>query len=91
MITIAQADNRVISFLMGPAAVGVENGRRCVPPLADQWLITDHMPRYQITSLAGDGGSGKTTVWCALAAAVSSGKRSFIETGWITPFSWRRL
>ena len=162
-ITIAQADNRVISFLMGPAAekqlfqepetipegertdtmvrlvgslrakglddeavkaaVRVENGRKCVPPLTDQelektvfpalnrgwktekpyaadakgafrqrkdfsldvvtmdraeektpeWLITDYMPRYQITSLAGDGGSGKTTVWCALAAAVSNG------------------
>ncbi len=176
-ITIAQADNRVISFLMGPAAekqlfqepetipegertdtmvrlvgslrakglddeavkaaVRVENGRKCVPPLTDQelektvfpalnrgwktekpyaadakgafrqrkdfsldvvtmdraeektpeWLITDYMPRYQITSLAGDGGSGKTTVWCALAAAVSSGKRSFIETDWVTPFS----
>ena len=24
------------------------------------WLVTDYMPRYQITSLAGDGGSGKT-------------------------------
>ena len=26
------------------------------------WLITNYIPRYQITSLAGDGGSGKTTV-----------------------------
>lgn len=43
------------------------------------WLITGYIPRYQITSLAGDGGSGKTTVWCALAAAVSSGKKSFLE------------
>ena len=48
------------------------------------WLITDYIPRYQITSLAGDGGSGKTTVWCALAAAVSSGKRPFILDG-LTP------
>lgn len=45
------------------------------------WLITDYVPRYQITSLAGDGGSGKTTVWCALAAAVSSGKRPFVLEG----------
>jgi RecA-family ATPase len=45
------------------------------------WLITDYMPRYQITSLAGDGGSGKTTVWCALAAAVSSGKMPFMVKG----------
>lgn len=43
-----------------------------------EWLITDYMPRYQITSLAGDGGGGKTTVWCALAAAISSGNRPFI-------------
>lgn len=45
------------------------------------WLITDYVPRYQITSLAGDGGSGKTTVWCALAAAVSSGNRPFVLDG----------
>ena len=43
------------------------------------WLICGYMPRYQITSLAGDGGSGKTTVWCALAAAVSAGKKTFLE------------
>ncbi len=42
------------------------------------WLVTDYIPRYQITSLAGDGGSGKTTIWCALAAAVSAGKVPFI-------------
>ena len=44
------------------------------------WLISGYVPRYQITSLAGDGGSGKTTVWCALAAAVSAGKKTFLET-----------
>ena len=47
------------------------------------WLITDYMPRYQITSLAGDGGSGKTTVWCSIAAAVSSGNRSFLLDGMV--------
>lgn len=52
-----------------------------------EWLITDYIPRYQITSLAGDGGSGKTTVWCALAAAVSSGQRTFLEPEWAMPFS----
>lgn len=50
------------------------------------WLITDYMPRYQITSLAGDGGSGKTTVWCAIAAAVSSGRKSFLES--FLPEDW---
>lgn len=53
-----------------------------------EWLIQDYMPRYQITSMAGDGGSGKTTVWCALAAAVSGGKRPFILDGHI-PFDYK--
>ncbi|WKY46533.1 AAA family ATPase [Eubacteriaceae bacterium ES3] len=45
------------------------------------WLIKGYMPKYQITTMAGDGGSGKTTVWCALAAAVSSGKKPFLLAG----------
>jgi RecA-family ATPase len=44
-----------------------------------EWLISGYMPKYQITSLAGDGGSGKTTAWCAIAAAVSSGEKCFLE------------
>lgn len=58
-----------------------------VTPLTDieedepNWLITDYIPRYQITALAGDGGSGKTTVWCALAAAISSGNVPFLLKG----------
>lgn len=46
-----------------------------------EWMIKDYLPRNQITILAGDGGAGKTSVWCALAAAVSSGNRSFLEHG----------
>jgi len=45
------------------------------------WLIPDYIPRYQITIMAGDGGSGKTTAWCALAAAISSGTLSFLLKG----------
>ena len=44
-----------------------------------EWLVTGYVPLYQITSLAGDGGSGKTTVWCSLAADISSGKRTILE------------
>lgn len=44
-----------------------------------EWLIANYIPKYQITTLAGDGGAGKTTIWCNIAAAVSSGKRSFME------------
>ena len=52
-----------------------------VPEETPDWLIPGYMPRYQITSLAGDGGSGKTTVWCSIAAAVSTGRPCFIEQG----------
>ena len=45
------------------------------------WLVTNYIPRGQITTLAGDGGSGKTTVWCSIAAAVSTGKFPFLLNG----------
>ena len=50
-----------------------------------EWLVSCYIPKGQITILAGDGGSGKTTVWCAIAAAVSSGERCFLEHD--NPFS----
>lgn len=46
-----------------------------------EWLIPNYIPRYQITSLFGDGGSGKTSVWCDLAAAVSNGTSSLMSAG----------
>ncbi len=51
-----------------------------------EWLVTDYIPRGQITVLAGDGGSGKTTVWCAIAAAVSSGEQCFLVNNQDNPF-----
>lgn len=48
---------------------------------ATEWLIPGYIPRYQITVLAGDGGSGKTTIECALAAAVSTGEPCFLSQG----------
>lgn len=44
-----------------------------------EWLITQYIPRGNITILAGDGGSGKTTTWCGIAAAVSSGTKVFFD------------
>lgn len=44
-----------------------------------EWLIPGYMPKNEICILAGDGGAGKTSIWCAIAAAVSSGSRSFLE------------
>lgn len=43
-----------------------------------EWLIEGYIPKGEITVLAGDGGVGKTFVWCAIAAAVSSGQRAFV-------------
>ena len=43
-----------------------------------QWLIDGYIPQGQISVLAGDGGCGKTMIWCGLAAAVSSGNSCFL-------------
>lgn len=44
-----------------------------------EWLIEGYIPRREITIIAGDGGTGKTFAWCSLAAAISSGYRSFLQ------------
>lgn len=44
-----------------------------------EWLIPGWIPRGQITLLAADGGVGKTTLWCNIAAAVSSGRASILD------------
>lgn len=44
-----------------------------------EWLVSGYIPKGQINILAGDGGSGKTTAWCGIAAAVSSGNKVFFE------------
>lgn len=44
-----------------------------------EWLVWEYMPKGQIGVLAGDGGAGKTTIWCGLAAAVSNGIKVFFE------------
>lgn len=43
-----------------------------------EWLIPNFIPRYQITTLAGDGGQGKTTIECALASAITTGTNCFM-------------
>ncbi len=43
-----------------------------------EWLVRGHIPKYQVSAIVGDGGSGKTTTWCAIVAAISSGKRCFL-------------
>ena len=43
------------------------------------WLFQGYIPKGQITTLASDGGIGKTSLWVSLAAAVSSGEPSFLD------------
>lgn len=44
-----------------------------------EWLIPAYIPKGDITINAGDGGSGKTYIWTAIAAALSNGSRVFFE------------
>ena len=38
-----------------------------------EWLIQDFIPRYQITTLASDGGIGKTSIACKLISCITNG------------------
>lgn len=44
-----------------------------------EWLIHGYIPKNGITIIAGEGGVGKTSIWCNIVAAVTSGKQSFME------------
>jgi RecA-family ATPase len=44
-----------------------------------EWLIRGFIPKGAISLLAGDGGVGKTTIWCDIVAAISSGNYTFFE------------
>jgi RecA-family ATPase len=43
------------------------------------WLVEDYLPAGEICLLAGDGGVGKTSIWCDLAAALTVGKASLLD------------
>ena len=43
------------------------------------WLIPGWIPESQITLMAADGGTGKTTLWCNLIAAISSGQSCILD------------
>lgn len=43
------------------------------------WLISGWIPEGQITLLAADGGTGKTSLWCHIAAAISAGKTCLLD------------
>lgn len=44
-----------------------------------EWLVPGYIPKAHIAVLAGDGGTGKTTIWCGIVSALSSGNKVFFE------------
>lgn len=38
-----------------------------------EWLIPGYIPKGAITIVGGDGGLGKTSLWCNIASAISNG------------------
>ncbi len=55
---------------------------------AAEFLVPGFIPRGTITTLVGDGGVGKTAVWCAIAAAISRGDQPFFVQDEILPGEW---
>lgn len=43
------------------------------------WLVPGWIPEGQITLMAADGGIGKTTLWCNIIAAISSGRQCILD------------
>ena len=43
------------------------------------WLVPGWIPEGQITLIAADGGTGKTTLWVNIVAALSSGKPCILD------------
>ena len=73
----------------GQAGDSLEAGHpsllQLVRPIADfeeqeaEWLIDGWIPAGQITLFASDGGIGKTSIVCEIAAALSSGKACILD------------
>lgn len=44
-----------------------------------EWIVPGWIPKGQVTIIAADGGVGKTTLWCNIVAAMSSGKNCILD------------
>lgn len=44
-----------------------------------KWLVPGWIPAGQVVLMAADGGVGKTSSWCNIVAAISSGKRCILD------------
>lgn len=46
-----------------------------------EWLVPGYIPKGTITIIGGDGGLGKTSLWCNIASAISNGKPCVLQDG----------
>lgn len=44
-----------------------------------EWIVPGWIPKGQVTVVAADGGVGKTTLWCNIVAAMSSGTNCILD------------
>ena len=44
-----------------------------------EWLVPYWIPKGEVTLLVGDGGIGKTSIWCRMVSEISQGKPCFLE------------
>lgn len=51
-----------------------------------EWLVPGYIPRYGITTLGGEGGTGKTSIICNITAAITTGNYPFFMDGVDIPF-----
>lgn len=57
----------------------VDDSLEDVEEIPTRWLVDKYIPESSYTLLVGDGGVGKTTIWCSIAASVSNGKMTFLD------------
>lgn len=66
-----------------PVVLGIADSVEIKEP---EWLIPGYIPRYGITTLGGEGGTGKTSIICNITAAITTGKYPFFMDGVNIPF-----
>lgn len=67
-----------VSRFDGPEAVQLKRLSE-VQEKPAEWLIPSFLPRGQISLLCGDGGVGKTSLWCNIVAGLTSGRKTIFE------------
>lgn len=66
-----------------PVILGTADSVKIKEP---EWLIPGYIPRYGITTLGGEGGTGKTSIICNITAAITTGSYPFFMDGIDIPF-----